>query len=210
MDALARWLQDVAYDDVVDAGLAPLVSWVVRRNRIRVERFPRLGERVQLRTWASGEGRLWAERRTSITGEDGAAVESAGLWISIDPASGRPLRVPEQVLATYASATQGRVVKARLRHPPPADGADRFEWRFRASDMDVAEHVNNAAYWAPLEELLAAQALPGPQLESLDAEIEFRDPAQPGDAVVLHEPGRLWITASRGEVHASIVTEWNQ
>ena len=69
--------------------------------------------------------------------------------------------------------------------------------------MDVAEHVNNAAYWAPLEERLAAA---GSDPESLDAEIEFRDPAQPGEMVLLQEPGRLWIAAADGAVHASIVT----
>jgi acyl-ACP thioesterase len=203
MDALARWLQDVAYEDVVDVGLAGVVLWVVRRNRIRVERFPRFGERVRLRTWASGAGRLWAERRTSVEGDRGAAVESVGLWVSIDPDSGRPIRLPGEVAEAYASATRGRVVKARLRHPSPGEAAERAPWRFRISDMDVAEHVNNAAYWAPLEERLAA--VDG-DVDSLDAEIEFRDPAQLGDALVLHEQGRLWITAPDGAVHASIVT----
>ena len=43
LDGLARWLQDVAYADVEDAGLAERAVWVVRRTRIRVERFPREG-----------------------------------------------------------------------------------------------------------------------------------------------------------------------
>ena len=41
LDALARWLQDVAYDDVEDAGVAGAAVWVVRRTRLRVARFPR-------------------------------------------------------------------------------------------------------------------------------------------------------------------------
>src|SRR5438270_3406685 len=68
LDALARWLQDVAYADVDDAGVASHAVWVVRRARIRVQRFPQFGERVELATFCSGIGRAWAERRTSITG----------------------------------------------------------------------------------------------------------------------------------------------
>ena len=36
LDALARWLQDIAYADVEDAGMAALAVYVVRRTRIRV------------------------------------------------------------------------------------------------------------------------------------------------------------------------------
>jgi hypothetical protein len=52
-----------------------------------------------------------------------------------------------------------------------------------------------------LEETLAR----GPEPESLDAEVEFREPAQPGTAVVLREnDGMLWIAAEDGRVHASV------
>jgi acyl-ACP thioesterase len=59
--------------------------------------------------------------------------------------------------------------------------------------------VNNAAYWEPVEEHLG-------EPESLDAEIEFREPAQPGPARVLRgRDGTSWITAEDGRVHASVV-----
>ena len=213
LDAIARWLQDVAYADIDDAGVAPLALWVVRRLRIQVAHFPRFGEHVLLRTWASGSGRLWAERRTTVTGigqggtaldlgAAGAAIEAVGLWVTIDPASGRPMRLPEEIERVYIPTTQGRQVKARLRHPRPDDGPERSSWRFRFSDMDAADHVNNAAYWTPFEERLRA----GPEPASLDAEIEFRDPAQAGDVVVLGDVSRMWIASADGVVHASIVT----
>src|SRR5204862_5779852 len=111
--------------------------WVVRRTRILVERFPRFGEQVRLRTWCSGTGRLWAERRTAIEGVNGseAAVEAVGLWVHLDPASGRPVPAPEPAAQDYTPSTGGRVVKARLRHPSPGDDAERTPWRFRATDM---------------------------------------------------------------------------
>src|SRR4051794_5286555 len=72
LDALARWLQDVAYADVEDAGLIGEAVWVVRKLRMRVTAFPRFGEEVSLSTFCSGLGRMWAERRTTVTGAGGS------------------------------------------------------------------------------------------------------------------------------------------
>src|SRR3954468_8515196 len=74
LDAIARWLQDAAWEDVDDAGLAEIGAWVVRRTRIEVERFPRFGERLDVATFCSGLGRMWAERRTTVIGEHGGHV----------------------------------------------------------------------------------------------------------------------------------------
>ena len=40
LDAVARWLQDVAYADVIDAGTERAAVWVVRRSRIAVSELP--------------------------------------------------------------------------------------------------------------------------------------------------------------------------
>src|SRR5438309_1981862 len=105
LDALARWLQDVAYADVEDAGVAESAVWVVRRARVRVGRFPRFGERLRLATFCSGLGRMWAERRTTVTREpDGEAeVEAVALWVHLDPASQRPTTLSEAEIAAYGT-----------------------------------------------------------------------------------------------------------
>jgi acyl-ACP thioesterase len=201
LDGLARMFQDVAYADIDDAGVADLSLWVVRRMRIKVERFPRFGDHVRARTFCSGMGRMWAERRTTIEGE-GALVESVGLWVHLDPKTGRPVPFPEEVERLYTESAGGRKVKARLRHPAPPDDAEAGSWRFRVTDMDVADHINNAAYWEPLEESLSA----GPDPDAFDAEIEFREPAQPGEVTLLTNARGMWITAPDGLVHASLLT----
>src|SRR4051794_2583555 len=117
LDALARWLQDTAYADVRDAGVAEEGGWVVRRTAVRVERFPRFGEPVTLRTWCSGLGRAWAERTTTVAGEHGAAASAVALWVHVDPATGRPRPFSGDELRVFEASAAGRVVKARLRHP---------------------------------------------------------------------------------------------
>jgi acyl-ACP thioesterase len=200
LDAIARWLQDVAYADVVDAGLAGRGAWVVRRARMRVEAFPRFGGPVSVRTFCSAAGRVAAERRTSIV-SDGALVEAVAMWIHVDTKTLRPLRLGEEFQGLYGESAGSRKANFRLGHPDPPADATRSAWRFRASDVDIAGHVNNAAYWDPVEELFMKLGEPS----SVDMEIEYRDPAQPGDASILRSESAMWVADADGAAHASIV-----
>jgi acyl-ACP thioesterase len=199
VDGIARWLQDVAYQDSVDAGFPDAGLWILRRVRIRVESFPRFGEPATLRTFCSGLGRFAAERRTSIAAETGR-VECVALWVLLDPETGRPKRFPPAFAELYAPSAAGRDAKVRTRHPEPADGAPERTWTFRATDLDLADHVNNSHYWEPLEEELA-----GRDPESFDGEVEFRDPAKPGPAKLIGAGDAIWIASAGGDLHASLV-----
>jgi acyl-ACP thioesterase len=203
LDGLARWLQDVAYADVEDAGLAERSVWVVRRTRIDVRRFPRFGEEFELATFCSGMGRMWAERRTTVTrvGAGQSDVEAVALWVHLDPENWRPVPLGEEELELYGTAAAGRRVTARLRHPPPDGSEQGSSWLFRDTELDIAGHVNNAAYWTPLEEEL----LGGPEPQALDVEIEFRTPAQPGTKRLLRAGPRRWIVDCSGGVLASLL-----
>lgn len=200
LDALARWLQDIAFADIEDAGLTGRSVWVVRRTRLRVERFPRFGSRLTVRTFCSGLGRMWAERRTTIAGDSGPAVEAAALWVNLDPVARRPARLDEEALSIFRDSAGDRQVNARLRHPDPDPGAEASGWRFRATELDLAGHVNNSAYWQPLEDELVR----GEEPARIDAEIEFQAPAQPGEKRVLRSAGQWWIVGAGGELHASL------
>jgi acyl-ACP thioesterase len=205
LDALARWLQDVAWSDVDDAGLAGRAVWVVRRTRMLVKRFPRFGERLSVATFCSGLGRMWAERRTTVKrqGESQASVEAVSLWVHLDPVSRHPTPLTREEIAEYEVAAAGRRVTARLRHGPARSVDDRSSWTFRATECDVAGHINNAAYWAPLEEELLGNTRA--DVDPIDVELEFRTPAQPGEKLVLREGDRRWIVDPDGETHASFV-----
>lgn len=198
LDALARYLQDIANDDSVDAGEDELQTWVVRKVAVEVEQWPRVSERVELTTWCSGIGARWAERSTSVVGAGGGLVQATALWVYVDPSSFLPARLPERFFDVWGEAAGGRKVRGRLEHPdPPASGVEWRPWPLRAVDLDILDHVNNAAYWAPVEEAWAGRRTRG-------GEIEYRSPINAGAAVsvgVLDE--MLWLRGEDGTVHAS-------
>jgi acyl-ACP thioesterase len=203
LDAVARWLQDAALADVVDSGLDGGGVWVLRRLRLSIARFPRFGDALEVRTFCSGTGALVAERRSTVAaaGDGGEpAVEALALWVHLDPDGARPRPLPEGFEAVYGATAAGRRVRARLRHPgEPPVGAPARPWRFRAADLDLAGHVNNAVYWQVVEEELVAAEPAG----GLDVEIEHRAAGDVGDAVVVEGDGMRWVAAG-GEVLATV------
>jgi acyl-ACP thioesterase len=168
LDACARYLQDIGNDDTLDAGAdVDETSWVVRRAVVDVVRPPRWRERLSLATWCGGTGGRWAERRLSMVGEHGGSVEIATLWVHIDLTTMAPARLPAAFLDTYGEAALGRKVTSRRWLDGPdgnGDGANgdgagghgpvTVPWVLRATDIDLLGHVNNAAYWAAVEEQL--------------------------------------------------------
>ena len=125
------------------------------------------------------------------------------LWVHLDPSSGRPTPLSEAEVAAWGESTAGRKVTARLHHRTPSGAEDSFPWRFRATECDLVGHINNTAYLQPLEEELLAGG--DGDIESIDVEIEYRSPAQPGDKLVLRDGARRWIVSPDGETHASLL-----
>jgi acyl-ACP thioesterase len=203
LDALARWLQDIAHADIREAGIAERAVWVVRRTRLQIQRFPRFDEPARLTTFVSGLGRAWAQRRTTVGTAGGGLVEAVMLWVHLDPRTGRPCPMDDDELAVYLSAVDGREIKARLHHPAPPPDAVARPWLFRAGELDLADHINNAAYWVPFEEELLA----GEEPMVLDVELEYRGPAQPGPHLVLADGRRRWIVTPEREVIASLLLD---
>jgi acyl-ACP thioesterase len=206
LDAIARYLQDVAADDVGDAGIEG--AWVMRRMALRLDRLPGFRDDVELRTFCSGTGSRWAERRTTIRCDGSVAIEAVALWVYLDE-RGRPAPLEDWFFDLYGTAAAGRRVSGRLRHGPPPDGVACRPWPLRATDFDVLAHVNNAASWAAVEDECARVA---PARVPAAAEIEYRTAIDPGDAVELCSDATVdrlacWLTCA-GEVRTSAVVSF--
>ena len=181
LDAVARFLQDVAIEDVEETGWGmPDHLWFIRRIRVEVRR-PLVEDReVELTTWCSGLAAIAAGRRWSLTGDRGGRIEVDSVWIHLGPDQ-RPARI--ESFGVYAEATAGRPVSTRLELPGPAADAARVPWPLRATDVDLHGHVNNAVYWQAVEDTVLRDGV-DPRLP-LVAELDYRDPVDLGDRVEL-------------------------
>jgi acyl-ACP thioesterase len=188
LDALARYLQAAAEDDLADADLREPHAWLVRRCEVTVRGYPRTGDRLGLRTFCSGIGPRWAGRTTTLATSAGDVIQARAVWVAVTLADGRPAAPGEAFHRVYGAAAQGRGVSARLSLPGPPEPAAGREWPLRAADFDTAGHVNNAIAWAAVEDVIGGLGwLPA------SAEMEYQRPILPG-----HEP-RLVTSQARGQ-----------
>jgi acyl-ACP thioesterase len=204
-DALARYLQDAAEDDVADAGLREPYDWVLRRVAIAIRGYPARGEPLELTTFCSATGPRWAERTTTVSAGGADLMQARAVWAAFAGDSGQPLPLGPEFHRRYGESAEGRTVSVRLSHPgPPApdgshgpdgpDGSDGAQpgrtWPLRASDFDMAGHVNNSVHWAAVEDVLAK-----PGWLPASAELEYHRPILAGHAprlVVSRQPDLLW------------------
>lgn len=188
LDGAARFLQDVGTDDWTDTGVQSDVTWVVRRTSLRLVeggRWPRYLDHVMLTTWCGGTGAAWAERRTNFDFENELALEAVALWVPIDLA-GHPVRMRESFFDVYGEEAR-RKVSGRVTLPPVPDDATARAWPLRNSDLDIVQHVNNAAVWQAVSEIVKSPVR--------EISVTHHASIERDDDVLLHDvPGALWLT----------------
>src|SRR5512136_2711812 len=94
--ALCDYLQEAAGNHAGSLGLSVAslmerhLTWVLSRLRLRIERQPAAGERLEVRTWPTGVERLFALRDFEVLDEQGHRVAAAvSAWLIIDTAARR-------------------------------------------------------------------------------------------------------------------------
>ena len=103
-----QWMEQVAvahWRSVADPAHQEQFFWVVVRHEIDYLRAVLEGERITARTWA-GEVPKGAryDRHIEFIGEDGKVrVRARSWWAIVEKASGRPIRVPPEVIAPFIS-----------------------------------------------------------------------------------------------------------
>ena len=183
LDAVARYLQDVANDDVLEMEWgSPDHFWLVRRTVIQQLRPIPIEELVGLTTWSSGTASSSASRRTTLSGERGGVIEAESIWVHLSREL-RPERFGGNFFEVYGPSAKGRRISTRLELTDLPASAGRVPWPLRRSDMDVLGHLNNASYWEAVEEAAVRKSLD--LTAPFEAVLEFRQPIDLEDEVEL-------------------------
>ncbi|SNT09200.1 acyl-[acyl-carrier-protein] thioesterase [Rhodococcoides kyotonense] len=158
LDAVARYLQDIAFDqlDASDDGHLH-GAWIVRRTVIDVLRPIVFRENVTLQRWSSALSNRWCNMRVRIEGDRGGLIETEAFLIHIDPTTGRPSRMTDRFMAPMLEHTTEHRLRWKAHLHPFDDAAETRSTAFatRSTDFDRLGHVNNAIYWQPVEDALA-------------------------------------------------------
>jgi acyl-ACP thioesterase len=165
------------------------LTWVLARLRVRIERLPSAGERLEVRTWPSGVERLFALRDFRVQGAGSGIVASAlSAWLVIDTTTRRPVRIqsvfdPPDAAMPRALDIGVEKLAERLPEKLPTDGDVDRETAIvvRLSDLDANEHVNNARIAEWIVEGAGPEAFRRSRISALD--IDFLAETRHGDTV---------------------------
>ena len=131
-------------------------------------------------------------------------VELVSLWVHLDTATGRPTPLTERGARGVGRVDRGSKGDRPLRHSTPA--GDRraaspggfappsATWPVTSTTPPTCSRSRRSC--SPAATVI---------IDSIDVEIEYRSPAQPGDKLVLRDGARRWIVSPDGEVHASLM-----
>lgn len=121
--------------------------WVLSRSRCEMEKYPRWGEEVTLRTWPRGFEGAIAFREFELLDADGARFGAGtSSWLVVDAVSKRPQRMhkvfPDRASLTGSPAL-GRDAE-KLGEAGPCESEVQLIARY--SDIDVNRHVTASRY----------------------------------------------------------------
>lgn len=156
LTTLCKFMQETAYNHAHHLGFGYVhlndsgLFWVLSRMLIRVDRYPRWDEKIQVQTWPSGTDRLFAYRDFRIQDETGSSIGAAGsAWLMLDMEKRRPQRPTEFQRLTEQShlfPQERSLDRQPGRVPPLTEVEEGAFFPVRYSDLDLYDHVNNAKY----------------------------------------------------------------
>ncbi|WP_439029876.1 acyl-[acyl-carrier-protein] thioesterase [Gordonia terrae] len=210
LDAVARYLQDVANDNIEATEFhATDPFWIVRRTIIDVIEPITWPAAVTAQRWCGALSTRWTNMRVRLTAEHEinrfnpeprppGLIETEAFWINVNE-KGVPSRLSDEAFAMLSAMTDEHRLRWRSMNPEKAPDPGEItmpdrEHVLRITDFDPFKHLNNAAYLEAIEDELVEHPdlVDGPHR----VVIEYLRPIVPGTRLVMRrvrEDDRLTV-----------------
>ncbi len=170
LDAVARYLQDVANDNIeVTEFRDSDPFWIVRRTVIDVIEPITWPASFNAQRWCGALSTRWTNMRVRLTSThetnrfnpeprpDGL-IETEAFWINVND-QGMPSRLTDEAYEMLSQMTDEHRLRWKSMNADKAPAADELELAdrphiLRITDFDPFKHLNNAAYLEAVEDEL--------------------------------------------------------
>jgi acyl-CoA thioester hydrolase len=176
-----RYMQEAAFDASASAGYdfgryaAMNRWWLVRQTEVEYRQPARYGDTIEVATWVMDFQRVRSRRRYELRSARSGQMVATGVtdWVFADATTGRPVPVPEEMVAAFFPEGYSGEPPPRQRFPSPPSappGLFRARRRVAWSDIDSAQRVNNTTYMTYVEDcgmrVLAAHGWSVPRMSA--------------------------------------------
>lgn len=153
-------------------------AWVLSAWQVAVERYPMLGEKISVSTWATKFEGLFGTRNFLMTDEkQQTAAYANSVWVYMDARKGRPAKPDEHEITRYGTAEPLPMEYAPRKIALPGQFEDGEAFPVRRYHIDTNEHVNNCQYVQMALEGLAEET------EIRKLRVEYKKSAVYGDII---------------------------
>jgi len=191
--SLINYLQDSAalLCDQTGYGFAYLtkhqLAWFVLGWQAEVARMPRMHEDVCASIWLAQLRPTWARYGFALENGDGEVlIRASALYALVDTASGRALRIPQELTDVGTDASPHDLGPMRRKIAVTGEGTSLEPITVTKRHLDLNRHVNNGQYVQMADDVIR-QLDPSFALSTL--RVQYLRPAKLGDTIVpvLHE-----------------------
>lgn len=182
-------------------------SWMLNRMSAALARYPEAGEPLRVETWSSGIKGFKGYRDFRVyDAANQPVITASSLWLYVSIRTRSIVRVPREVAETFPVGSEPAWCPdlEAQEFAEPSASAQRVPVTLRYSDIDVNQHVNNAAYFDFIQTALAASAAT-PHPRRVRLKYAKAIPAEATSATLRLEPageGIRFAVETDGVVHA--------
>ena len=153
LPAIINYFQDcsIFQSEELGYGLAYLKerkkAWMLSAWQIAILRYPRMGERIAVSTWASGFKGICGDRNFCMRDEAGnIAAYADSLWVYMDLEKKRPAKPGNDEISAYGVSEPLDMERADRKIELPEKMESLQPFSILRGHSDTNEHVNNCQY----------------------------------------------------------------
>lgn len=153
LSALMNYFQDCSsfHSESLGLGVEYLaqhhVTWMLSSWQICLNELPKLTDPVVIQTWPYEMKAFYGYRNFSMNRPDGSRLAYANsIWVLIDTDTGRPVKVPQEVIEAYGRDEQLPMECSERKIPLPDGLMVQGDLVVPSHFIDSNHHMNNEKY----------------------------------------------------------------
>ncbi len=160
--------------------------WVAVRTKVKINDRPKLSQKVTLSTWPQAPVRVRANRHYTVSDDNGVMISSKTEWTVVDMNTSKL----ERLDCVYPDGFD--FFKEQACEEPFArvngdfsDAKTVAEYTVKSTDIDLVQHMNNAAYIRALMGVFSCKELEASQINEI--EIAYKAQSYEGETLTIKE-----------------------
>jgi acyl-ACP thioesterase len=182
--------------------------WITVRTKISIIERPTMPDTVLASTWPEAPGRIRCNRYYKLSSDNKDLALGKTEWAIIDKNSGRPVRISDIYPEGIEHIEDNLSLEAFSKISEDISTCEKiYSYHIRSTDIDLAQHMNNAAYIRALFGALSSEELEEMNIKGL--EVNFRTPCYEGERLDIYKRDKEFLMVKEGgKVAASVKIEY--